>query len=153
MIDFGILSVDSGRIGHVLKEKIGQITADVEPLCQGCGSEEPPGQIAQRGVAGGDELERLHRRGQPAAPQPEEGVDGIVEKHRQQILRGGRPVGQIPGLPQPVETFRFHTDLFIDADGGRSLPEPLIGSFQQFGAEAFVVEEDAGFAEERGEAR
>jgi hypothetical protein len=32
MIDLGALSVDSGRIRYVLKERIGQIAAKVEPF-------------------------------------------------------------------------------------------------------------------------
>src|SRR4030065_568402 len=52
-----------------------------------------------------------------------------------------------------MEAFRFHANLFIDADRGRSLSEPLVGSFEELGADAFVVKEDTGLPEERGEAR
>ena len=56
-----------------------------------------------------------------------------------------RFVGQISRLPQPMETLRLHPDLLIDADRGRSLPEPLAGSLDELGADILVIEEDTGF--------
>jgi len=68
MIDPGALSVDSGRIRYVLKESIGQIAAKVEPFRQSGRSQEPPRQVTQPRIAGGDELWHVTRRCQPEAP-------------------------------------------------------------------------------------
>jgi len=83
MINPGFLSVDSGRIWYVLKEKIGKISAQVEPFRQGRRGEEPPSQIAQRRIAGGDELWHVNWCGQPEAPEPEERADDVIEKYRE----------------------------------------------------------------------
>src|SRR6266513_2913345 len=52
-----------------------------------------------------------------------------------------------------METLRLHPNLFIDADRRRPLSEPLTGAFDEAGADAVVIEEDAGFPHERREAR
>jgi hypothetical protein len=44
-----------------------------------------------------------------------------------------------------MEAFRLHPNLFIDADRGWPLPEPLVGAFDKLGADVVVIEEDAGF--------
>ena len=56
MTDPGALSVDSGRIRYVLKEHIGKIAAEVEPFRQSGRVEEPPSQVTQPCIAGGDEF-------------------------------------------------------------------------------------------------
>ena len=53
-------------------------------------------------------------------------------------------IGQIPRLPQPMEALRLHPDLLIDADRGRSLPEPLVGSLDELGAYILVIKENTG---------
>ena len=40
---------------------------------------------------------------------------------------------------------RVPVNLFIDIDRWRSLAKPLVGSFDEPGADVFVIEEDAGF--------
>jgi hypothetical protein len=67
-IDPGVLSVDSGRIRYVLKEKIGKIAAYVEPFRQGSRSQKPSGQVPQPRITGGDEFWHVNRGGQPEAP-------------------------------------------------------------------------------------
>jgi hypothetical protein len=44
-----------------------------------------------------------------------------------------------------MEAFCLHSNLFIDTDWERSLPEPLVGAFDDLGADVLVIEEDAGF--------
>jgi hypothetical protein len=51
-----------------------------------------------------------------------------------------------------METLCFHPNLLIDADRGRPLSEPLVGAFEELGADIVVIEEDAGFPQERWEA-
>jgi hypothetical protein len=51
-----------------------------------------------------------------------------------------------------METLCLHPNLLIDADRGRPLSEPLVGAFDELGADAVVIEEDAGFPQERREA-
>jgi len=43
-----------------------------------------------------------------------------------------------------METLAFIRDLLIDADGGRPVGT-LVARFNEFGADAVVIEEDAGF--------
>jgi hypothetical protein len=52
-----------------------------------------------------------------------------------------------------METLCLHPNLLIDADLGRPLSKPLVGAFNEFGADVIVIEEDAGFPQERREAR
>ena len=60
-------------------------------------------------------------------------------------MRGTRPIGEISRLTKPVKTLCLHADLLIDADRGWPLAEPLVGTFDDLGTDAFVIEEDAGF--------
>jgi hypothetical protein len=50
-----------------------------------------------------------------------------------------------------METLCLHPNLFIDANGGRSLSKPVIGPFDQLRADIVVIEKDPSFAEERWE--
>ena len=153
MLDSTVLSVDPGRIRYILKECIGKVAAKVESFRQ-CGrSQEAPSQVTQPHIAGGDKLQHVTRRGQPEAAEPEECENDIIKKYREEVLRGCRPVGQISGLSQPMETLRLHPDMFIDADRGWPLSEPLVGEFEELGADVVVIEEDAGFPQERWETR
>jgi len=52
-----------------------------------------------------------------------------------------------------METFRFHPNLFINADRRRPLSESLVGAVDYPGPDVVVIEEDAGFPQERWEAR
>ena len=54
-------------------------------------------------------------------------------------------ISQIPCLSQPMKTLRLHPNLFIDADRWRPLPEPLVSTVDDLGADTLVIEEDAGF--------
>jgi hypothetical protein len=39
-----------------------------------------------------------------------------------------------------METLCLHPDLFVDADGGRSLSEPVVGPFDQLSGDVVVIE-------------
>jgi hypothetical protein len=63
-----VLSVDSGRIRYVLKERIGKVAAKVEPFWQrGC-SQKTSSQVTQLRIAGRNKPWHVTGCGQPEAP-------------------------------------------------------------------------------------
>ena len=65
-------SVDTSRIRDILKEKIGKLPAEVEPIGESGRRQELSGQVGERRLAGKHEPMNIDRGDQPKPPQTKE---------------------------------------------------------------------------------